>query len=183
LSVAIVDKQSFPRQKICAGWVTPAVMKLLSIDLDDYADGRVLQAISGFSIGMVGQRQVESRYEGEPVSYGIRRLEFDDYLLRRCGAELILNEAFEAMGKTEQGWCVNGKYQARLVVGAGGHYCPVARAIGAKGVSELAVVAQEAEFEMSPEQKQQCPVKRRCRNSFLPRISRVMAGFFERETI
>ena len=35
----------------------------------------------------------------------------------------------------------------------------MARAIGAKGVSELAVVAQEAEFEMSPEQKQQCPVK------------------------
>ena len=59
LNVAIIDKQSFPRQKICAGWVTPAVMKLLSIDLDDYADGRVLQAISGFSIGMVGQRQVE----------------------------------------------------------------------------------------------------------------------------
>ena len=108
---------------------------------------------------MLGQRQVESHHEGEPVSYGIRRLEFDDYLLRRCGAELILNEAFEAMEKNEDGWCVNGKYQAKLVVGAGGHYCPVARAIGAKGVSELAVVAQEAEFEMSPEQKQQCPVK------------------------
>ena len=159
LKIGIVDKQSFPRQKICAGWVTPEVMKLLGIDLYDYADGRVLQAISGFRIGMLGQKQVESHYDGEPVSYGILRVEFDDYLLQRCGAELILNEAFEAMEKTEDGWCVNGKYQAKLVVGAGGHYCPVARAIGAKGVSELAVVAQEVEFEMSPEQKQHCPVK------------------------
>ena len=97
LEIGILDKQSFPRQKLCAGWVTPEVMKLLNIDLQDYSAGRVLQAIRGFRVSMLGQKQVASHFAGEPVSYGIRRLEFDDYLLRRCGAKLILNEAFKTM--------------------------------------------------------------------------------------
>lgn len=158
LKIAILDKKAFPRQKICAGWVTPEVMRVLNIDLDDYAEGRVLQKISGFKISQLGQKQVESRYTGEPVSYGIRRIEFDDYLLQRCGAELILQEAFKGMEKNDNGWLVNEKYQAKMVIGAGGHYCPVARAIDSKGVSELAVVAQEAEFEMTAQQKSACNI-------------------------
>lgn len=159
LKIAILDKSSFPRQKICAGWVTPEVMRVLNIDLDDYAKSRVLQKISGFKIGQLGQKQVESHYPDEPVSYGIRRIEFDDYLLQRCGAELILDEAFTKMEKNEAGWVVNDKYKTKLVVGAAGHYCPVARAIGSKGISELAVVAQEAEFEMDAAQKSSCTIK------------------------
>ena len=46
------------------------------------------------------------------------------------------------------------------MIGAGGHGCPVARAIDSKGVSELAVVAQEIEFEMSAEQKLNCSIKK-----------------------
>jgi len=159
LKIGILDKASFPRQKTCAGWVTPEVMRVLNIDLDDYANGRVLQKISGFKISQIGQKQVESEYPGEPVSYGIRRIEFDHYLLMRCGAELMLNEAFDKMEKTHDGWLVNDHYRARLVIGAGGHYCPVARAIGSKGISEQAVVAQEAEFEMNMQQKQNCSIK------------------------
>jgi len=158
LKLAILDKSDFPRQKVCAGWVTPEVMRVLNVDLEDYADGRVLQKISGFRISQLGQKQVASSFAGEPVSYGIRRFEFDDYLLKRSGAELIPGEAFQKMDKVDDGWLVNGKYHAKLIVGAGGHYCPVARAIGAKGVSEQAVVAQEIEFEMSEQQKAGCNI-------------------------
>jgi geranylgeranyl reductase family protein len=160
LKIGIMDKQAFPRQKICAGWVTPEVMRVLNIDVQDYAKTHVLQKINGFKISQPGQKQLESHYPDEPVSYGIRRIEFDHYLLQRCDAELILQEAFEKMDKTEHGWLVNNKYQAKLVVGAGGHYCPVARAIDSKGVSELAVVAQEAEFLMSSEQKKNCSINK-----------------------
>ena len=159
LKIGILDKQSFPRQKICAGWVTPEVMRVLNLDLEDYAKTNILQKISGFKISQLGQKQLESHYPGEPVSYGIRRIEFDDYLLQRCGAELILEQAFKKMKKNNDGWLVNDLYQAKLVIGAGGHYCPVARAIGSKGISELAVVAQEVEFEMDAEQKQNCTIK------------------------
>jgi len=157
--VGILDKKTFPRTKVCAGWVTPDVMRLLNIDLVDYAKGRVLQKISGFKISQFKQKQVESHYPGAPVSYGIRRIEFDDYLLKRCGAELILGEAFKKMEKSHDGWLINEKYQAKLIIGAGGHYCPVARAIDSKGVSELAVVAQEAEFKMNAQQKKNCSIK------------------------
>lgn len=159
LKIGILDKQSFPRQKICAGWVTPEVMRVLNIDLQDYAKNNILQNISGFKISQLGQKQVASHYPGEPVSYGIRRIEFDDYLLRRCAADLLLEQAFKKMEKNSDGWLVNDRYQARLVIGAGGHYCPVARAIDSKGISELAVVAQEAEFEMNTRQKENCTIK------------------------
>ena len=88
LRIAIMDKAAFPRQKVCAGWVTPAVMQELQLDLADYAHGRVLQAITGFNISQMGQRQVRSHYQGDPVSYGIRRIEFDDYLLDRKSTRL-----------------------------------------------------------------------------------------------
>lgn len=159
LKIAILDKQNFPRQKICAGWVTPEVMRMLDIDLEDYSSTNVLQKISGFKISQLGQKQVESHYPGKPVSYGIRRIEFDDYLLQRCDANLLLGEAFTQMDKISDGWLVNNKYKAKLVVGAGGHFCPVARAIGSKGVSELAVAAQEIEFEMTQAQEQNCTIK------------------------
>lgn len=158
LELAILDKEEFPRQKVCAGWVTPAVMKELQIDLEDYARGRVLQPITGFRISQLGQKQVQSHFPGDPVSYGIRRIEFDDYLLRRSGAELMLGQPYNKMEAIDGGWLVNEKIRTKLVVGAGGHFCPVARAIGSKGISELAVTAQEVEFEMTPEQCTECAI-------------------------
>ena len=160
LDVTIMDKAAFPRDKVCAGWVTPAVMDELRIDLDDYQQGRTLQPISGFRISQLGQKQVETRYGDTPVSYGIRRREFDDYLLHRCGARLMLDTPFTSMQQTDDGWRVNDAVEARLVVGAGGHFCPVARAMGAKpGKSEQIVAAQEIEFEMTAEQKAQCHIE------------------------
>lgn len=159
LRIAVMDKRDFPRDKVCAGWVTPAVMEELQVDLEEYQQGRTLQPITGFRISQLGQKQVETRYQDKPVSYGIRRREFDEYLLRRSGAELILDTPFRKMEHQQQGWLVNGDIKARLVVGAGGHFCPVARAMGAKpGSSEQVVAAQEIEFEMSEAQKAQCRV-------------------------
>ena len=54
---------------------------------------------------------------------------------------------------------MNDAVETKLVIGAGGHFCPVARAIGSKGVSELAVAAQEIEFEMNAVQKEHCTVE------------------------
>src|SRR5579872_2229587 len=48
LRVAILDRQTFPRDKVCGGWVTPAVLEELAIDPAEYAQGRVLQPIEGF---------------------------------------------------------------------------------------------------------------------------------------
>jgi len=162
LTVAILDKQTFPRDKVCAGWVTPAVMEELQIDLDEYARGRTLQPISGFRVSQLGKKQVETHYQDNPVSYGIRRREFDDYLLQRSGAELLLGQAFKTLQRQDDVWLVNDDIKASLVVGAGGHFCPVARAVGAKlGRHEQVVAAQEIEFQMTLEQQRQCRVDER----------------------
>jgi flavin-dependent dehydrogenase len=157
-----MDRKKFPRDKVCAGWVTPAVIQELEIDLDSYSASRVLQPINGFRISQIGDSQVESIYDGKPVSYGIRRFEFDHYLLQRSGADIIAGQAFKTLQKSASGWLVNGQIDARLVVGAGGHACPVARATGARPAEEKQVVlAQEIEFEMTPEQLAACTIEPR----------------------
>jgi hypothetical protein len=83
--VVVLDHSHFPRDKLCAGWITPQIMASLQLDLSDYARSRVLQPLHGFNSGLVGGRAVAVRY-GQAISYGIRRCEFDDYLLRRSGA-------------------------------------------------------------------------------------------------
>lgn len=158
LDVAILDKAHFPRDKVCAGWVTPAVMQTLQIDLDDYAERHVLQPITGFQTSMLERPPVRTRYP-ETVSYGIRRCEFDNYLLRRCGARLHTNEALDTVERANKGWIVNGQYHASLLIGAGGHFCPVARALDSKQAGgESVVAAREIEFQLSPRQMKECNV-------------------------
>jgi flavin-dependent dehydrogenase len=80
LDVLLLDKETFPRDKPCAGWITPAVLVTLAIDQEEYGRGRVLQEISSFRTGLMDGPEVVTRY-GKAVSYGIRRCEFDHYLL------------------------------------------------------------------------------------------------------
>lgn len=159
LDVLILDKQTFPRDKVCAGWVTPEVMQSLQLDLDDYARSNVLQPIYAFNTGMLGDELVHTQYD-RVMSYGIRRREFDDYLLRRSGARTRLGEGLKSMEYAAGLWTVNGEIQTPLLIGAGGHFCPVARTLGSKGEGkETVVAAQEVEFLLNETQKQQCPVK------------------------
>lgn len=158
LDVAILDKQRFPRDKVCGGWITPQVLRALRIDPVAYGVDRTLQPITSFKTGSIGGHGPIYTDYGRPVSYGIRRREFDEYLLRRSGARLKEGVGLASMERDGDGWMVNGNLRARLVVGAGGHFCPVARHFGAKAAA-TAVVAQETEFEMDERQQASCPVR------------------------
>ena len=160
LDVAVMDKRTFPRDKVCAGWITPAVVSALELDTQAYARERVFQPIHGFRVSYIGGPEVDTYYNGAPVSFGIRRREFDHYLLQRCEARVLSGEPFKGMESSEGAWLVNGRIRTPLVIGAGGHFCPVARALGAKlGRSESVVAAQEVEFEMTPAQSAACSVR------------------------
>ncbi|MCI0508210.1 MAG: NAD(P)/FAD-dependent oxidoreductase [Gammaproteobacteria bacterium] len=157
--VIVLDKSQFPRDKVCAGWITPAVAEALAIDLDDYRKGRVCQDIRAFYTGVMQGPYLHHQYD-HTVSYGIRRCEFDHYLLLRSGARLKLNEPLKHLQHTDDVWIINNSIRASMLVGAGGHFCPVARFLGANvGRSERSVAAQEIEFEMTPQQAANCPVK------------------------
>jgi geranylgeranyl reductase family protein len=158
LDVLVLDKHTFPRDKPCAGWITPQVVDELKLDLADYQQSRTLQPITGFATALMTGPDVVTSYD-RPISYGIRRREFDHYLLVRSGARVRLGEPLRSMERQADGWRVNGDIRTPLVIGAGGHFCPVARHLGAKpGRTETAVTAQEIEFEMTPAQIQECAV-------------------------
>ena len=154
--ILVLDKSTFPRDKTCAGWVTPAVMESLNIDLDHYRQRHTLQPISHFRIGMMGQPAVENDHGGV-VSYGIRRCEFDSYLLDRVEAPKKLGVSVKSLERKNGNWAINNTFEAPLIVGAGGHFCPVARLMGdGPGGHETVVAAKEVEFEMTPDQARRC---------------------------
>jgi flavin-dependent dehydrogenase len=56
-------------------------------------------------------------------------------------------------------WTVNDEIRARVVVGAGGHFCPVARHLNPDARAEAVVVAQEIEYRLSDRGAASCPVR------------------------
>lgn len=146
LDVVLMDRAVFPRDKVCAGWITPRVLETTGVDRDDYRRGRTLQEITAFRTGIIGgDAEVEIAY-GEPVSFGIRRSEFDEYLLRRSGARLRLGTPVSRIRRDGERWVINERITAGTLVGAGGHFCPVARWLNPRITGAPLVVAQEAEF-------------------------------------
>ncbi|MBI3481126.1 MAG: NAD(P)/FAD-dependent oxidoreductase [Nitrosomonadales bacterium] len=159
LDVMVMDKANFPRDKVCAGWITPALVQALHLDTGDYARQHVLQPITAFRTGLIDGGELETHYPSI-VSFGIRRYEFDDYLLQRSGARLHLGQPLKSLQRDGKQWIVNNAISTPLVIGAGGHFCPVARMMGAKlGADEAAISAKEIEFEMSLAQRENCQVK------------------------
>ncbi|MBI2188413.1 MAG: NAD(P)/FAD-dependent oxidoreductase [Acidobacteria bacterium] len=148
--VLVLDRARFPRDKVCAGWVTPGVFRLLELDPAEYrATGLTIQTITGFRTALMGGRPVETRYP-RAVSYAIRRCEFDDFLLRRSGARVRGATPLTSLERKGDGWIANDEIAARVVIGAGGHFCPVAREV--RGATDVVrpVVAKEAEFPLEP---------------------------------
>jgi flavin-dependent dehydrogenase len=146
IDVVVMDRAEFPRDKVCAGWITPQLVDALQLDLADYARHRTLQIISGFRVGLIGRgRPVEVAYD-RPVSFGIRRCEFDEYLLTRSRAKRRLGTRVTSIRRSGGEWIVNESIKAALLVGAGGHFCPVARMLNPSIERGPLIAAQEIEF-------------------------------------
>jgi geranylgeranyl reductase family protein len=150
LNVVVVDKAVFPRDKVCAGWITPQAVDELQIDPDEYRQGRTFQPITAFRVGLIGgDETVETTYD-RPVSIGIRRCEFDDYLLRRSGARRLLGTPVASIRRNGARWVVNETIEASILVGAGGHFCPIARMLNGAADSASLIAAQEIEVAIDP---------------------------------
>lgn len=146
--VRVVDRATFPRDKVCAGWLTPDVFPLLDLTPDEYrATGLTLQAFTGFRTGVIGDRRLVDTAYPQAVSYAIRRCEFDDFLLRRANVP-VEQMHVTSIERTGDGWIVNDTIEARVLIGAGGHFCPVSRHLRGGRDSARPVVAKEAEFRL-----------------------------------
>jgi geranylgeranyl reductase family protein len=149
----VLDAAVFPRVKLCAGWVTPAALDDLEIDPDKYP--LTIQPFRRCTLEFTGARH-ETTWR-RPASYGIIRREFDHYLLDRAaaaGADVRWGVRVKDVRADPAGVTVeteHGVFHAPVVIGAGGHRCPVARALGEVSEREEVVVAQESETRLAPE--------------------------------
>lgn len=141
LKPLVVDKEIFPRQKVCAGWLTPGVFELLGIQPEDYPGD-----LSVFPDLLIHLKGIPIRRRGR--QYAIRRLEFDHWLLDRSGAEIIQHEVKE-IRQVNGRFQLDGQIEAEILVGAGGTHCPVYRTFyaGRNPRTGARIVALEDEFQ------------------------------------
>jgi len=115
--VLILDKETFPRPKVCAGWITPKVLDILGITPADYPCAltqfnRIHYSVFGVKI------PVKTR------QYAVRRYEFDKWMISRSHVP-VFTHTVKNIVKTRQGYVIDNKYRCRYLVGAGGTHCPV----------------------------------------------------------
>lgn len=155
MDVLVIERARFPRDKPCAGWITPEVVRAAGLELAAYARSRTLQPIRRFRVGWIGGGAREVDYR-EPVSFGMLRRELDAFLLERSGARVCVGGVAE-LRRARGRWIVNERIGALFLVGAGGHFCPVARVLKS-GSSRGVVVAQELVIRLTPAQSALCRV-------------------------
>ncbi len=149
----VLDAAVFPRVKICAGWVTPAALADLEVDPDKYP--LTIQPFDACVLEFEGKRRTTGWRR--PASYGIIRREFDLFLLERAaaaGADVRWGIRVTGVSQGPDGARVEterGAFEAPVVIGAGGHRCPVAQALGEISEREEVVVAQESETRLPAE--------------------------------
>ena len=117
----ILDKQTFPRLKLCGGWITPQVAEDLELHADRYPRGLLTFEKIHFHFPKFG-------FSTTSRQHSVRRYEFDAWLLERAGVPVHEHEVREI--RRESGYYVlDGAYRARYLVGAGGTACPVYRSL------------------------------------------------------
>lgn len=138
----ILDKNSFPREKICAGWITPKVVRDLEMDTGKYP--HTLRTFTRFHMHIYGRNpRIKTR------QYAIRRSEFDHWLLKRSVAKVYLHHAKNIV-RDKGTYIIDDAYRCKYLIGAGGTYCPVYRSLFADlnpRAQTSCVVAMEEEFD------------------------------------
>jgi menaquinone-9 beta-reductase len=126
--------------------LTPEVFPLLELEPTEYRTaGLTLQEFTAFHTGVFGRPLIETRYP-RVVSYAIRRCEFDDFLLRRAAVRVLDDTRITTLRRTGGAWLANERIEAPVVIGAGGHFCPVARHVRGARAAVQPIVAREAEL-------------------------------------
>lgn len=121
LDVLVLDRAAFPRTKLCAGWVTPEAMQDLELEPADYPH-------SFMTFEKLHLHWKVLTVKPATRQHSIRRYEFDDFLLRRAGAKVVQHKVRE-IHRDNGDFVIDGEFQSKYLVGAGGTACPVYRAL------------------------------------------------------
>jgi len=117
--VLVLDKESFPRLKLCAGWITPEVVRDLEIDTAEYPHRFLTFERLHFHLKGI-------HLKVPAVQHSIRRYEFDAWLLERSKAP-VLQHTVKHIRCEDAGFVIDEQFRCRYLIGAGGTRCPVYR--------------------------------------------------------
>ncbi|HZO21193.1 MAG TPA: FAD-dependent oxidoreductase, partial [Steroidobacteraceae bacterium] len=141
-NVLVLDKARFPRLKLCAGWITPEVVRDLGMDVAAYPH-RFL-TFERLHVHLKGLH-----FRLSSVQHSIRRFEFDAWLLERSGAEVVQHTVRNIRAQAGE-YIVDELYRCKYLIGAGGTRCPVYRSLFRElnpRATELQTVTLEHEIE------------------------------------
>ena len=142
LKVLLVDKDGFPKDKVCGGGLRPEILESPEFA---YVAERKEEFLEGTctSVRLYGTKP--SRFiaydapASEPLVYGTSRRRFDEVLFqlaREAGAEAytkaIVKKVKVSEGHVEVALGDGRTFKARIVVGAGGMQDPVAKVLRAR---------------------------------------------------
>jgi flavin-dependent dehydrogenase len=139
--VLVLDKERFPRHKLCAGWITPQVVSDIDLENDAYPHGFLSFRRLHFHSGIL-------HFKVSCTQHSIRRFEFDAWLLERSGAETV-QHAVKRISPDGDCYVVDDAFRCRYLVGAGGTSCPVRRFLFAESLPRtraLQTATLELEF-------------------------------------
>jgi len=139
--VLVLDKEDFPRHKLCAGWITPEVVHDIELDPATYPHR------------FLSFRRLHWHLKGlhlpiPCVQHSIRRFEFDAWLLQQSGAPVI-RHAVRQIERDGDDYVIDDAYRCKYLIGAAGTACPVHRALFRQAlprVRALQTVTLELEF-------------------------------------
>ncbi len=131
VSVAIIDKEPFPRYKVCGGGLCLRAVNLLPFDLSSVVEDRITSAVVTLKCQTICHKQTQ-----DPMIYMVSREVFDTFLMEKAimsGANFWdatalrsvepLNSAIEI--KTSK-----GAFKTKLIAGADGALSKTARLLG-----------------------------------------------------
>lgn len=137
-SVALVDKERFPRDKTCAGFLPPRIYPLL----DDIPERITERQIDGYHVFSPSGISVKSRFFEKGLT--VRRERFDAWLIDRSGAKVL--QAMVLSLKRQKDFikirCNNDIHKAKIVLGADGVNSVVRRECGIPFSSDVALALQ-----------------------------------------
>ena len=133
LKVILVDKEKFPREKVCAGGLTAKIFKVLPFDIKPVIEKEI------FSLRLVYKKQEDfcKKYH-QPLIYTVKRSRFDDFLAqkaKKAGACFLEQNEIKKISRKEKFYQIKTKhksFKAKVIVGADGTNSFVAKFIDFK---------------------------------------------------
>ena len=119
--VLVLDKERFPRHKLCAGWITPQVVSDIEMPSESYPHG-----ILSFRRLHFHSRPLH--FKISCLQHSVRRFEFDAWLLGRSGAE-VAQHTVRQISADGDCFVIDGAFRCCYLIGAGGTSCPVRRSL------------------------------------------------------